>query len=764
MKVNNLVTETIEIANGRWPQVLSSLGIQIDASGKHSPCPVCGGVDRFRFDDIDGRGTWFCNQCDPSSGDGLNLVSNACSVSPSEAANQVSDVLGYKLDQMPKVPLAVDYKKAAISKDIAKRTKAKAVANRLIGLSKLSESKYLLDKGISKSVTVFNSDPSIKIGDIKFTSGDICLPIKNDKSEVVNCQLINAVGDKRFLYGGQKSNCFHFIEGVSDLVAIAEGYATALTINLVTNSSVYVAFDCGNLKNVALIVKEKHPKSKIIICGDNDLKNKVNSGKVKAEAAANAISAIAKIPTIQGDWNDFFQINGAKETKKQLLSNNVIDEIEHRINNKQLEPWELERLAKIGEEHAHIVVGARHRVMLWKHCPVDGVRPTFESVNEFQNYFLHLPTLAGINQGKAWMSWAGKVFYPNGIGYYPDIEHLPLGCFNLFRGWGSEPEKTTGLDTDPDLAIIKLHLKDVICDGHEDSYLYLIHWLAQMIQQPAQKPPVAILLKSVEGSGKGTLYELLKAVLGKNAYQVNGNGQLVGRFNSIIDGRLLVFGDEVDMTDKRQYDKLKSLISEKTQSVERKGLEPEPVRVLARFIFTGNHDHLIKAGTNERRWLVLEPSPAKQDDRNYWESLYKSIRGNAPSKLLYHLLNLDLSNFDVRKPPVTQGLIDQKLASLKLQEVWIYEQLSCERPFDGQARITAPDAINRFIEFSEKSNEPKTQPQARSLVGKMMSAAGLIVIGRSDRGNGVRFYDIPPVADMREAFAKYLKHKPNEIF
>jgi putative DNA primase/helicase len=218
------------------------------------------------------------------------------------------------------------------------------------------------------------------------------------------------------------------------------------------------------------------------------------------------------------------------------------------------------------------------------------------------------------------------------------------------------------------------------------------------------------------------------------------------------------------MTDKRQYDKLKSLISEKTQSVERKGLEPEPVRVLARFIFTGNHDHLIKAGTNERRWLVLEPSSLKQDNRAYWEDLYESIHGNAPAKLLYHLLHLDLSDFDVRKPPVTQGLIDQKLASLKLQEVWIYEQLSSEKPFNGKARITAPDAINLFIEFSEKNNEPKTQPQARSLVGKMMSAAGLVVIGRSDRGNGIRFYDIPSIGDMRKAFAKYLKHEVHEIF
>jgi hypothetical protein len=36
---------------------------------RHQACPVCGGSDRFRFDDKEGRGTWFCNQC--GAGDGL---------------------------------------------------------------------------------------------------------------------------------------------------------------------------------------------------------------------------------------------------------------------------------------------------------------------------------------------------------------------------------------------------------------------------------------------------------------------------------------------------------------------------------------------------------------------------------------------------------------------------------------------------------------------------------------------------------------------
>lgn len=44
------------VAQGRWPSILAAFGLDERAlSGKHGPCPMCGGQDRFRFDDLDGR-------------------------------------------------------------------------------------------------------------------------------------------------------------------------------------------------------------------------------------------------------------------------------------------------------------------------------------------------------------------------------------------------------------------------------------------------------------------------------------------------------------------------------------------------------------------------------------------------------------------------------------------------------------------------------------------------------------------------------------
>ena len=52
-------------ARNRWQDILSGLGglSSEQLTDKHQPCPLCGGEDRYRFDDKDGDGTWFCNQC-----------------------------------------------------------------------------------------------------------------------------------------------------------------------------------------------------------------------------------------------------------------------------------------------------------------------------------------------------------------------------------------------------------------------------------------------------------------------------------------------------------------------------------------------------------------------------------------------------------------------------------------------------------------------------------------------------------------------------
>lgn len=82
-----------DLAIGRWPDLLAHFGIERHhLSGKHAPCPACGGRDRFRFDDKDGRGTWFCSRC--GAGDGFALLELVKGWVFREAAAEVERIAG----------------------------------------------------------------------------------------------------------------------------------------------------------------------------------------------------------------------------------------------------------------------------------------------------------------------------------------------------------------------------------------------------------------------------------------------------------------------------------------------------------------------------------------------------------------------------------------------------------------------------------------------------------------------------------------------
>ncbi len=81
-----------EAARHQWRWLLPALGIPDGFLNKqHGPCPTCSGSDRFRFDDKDGRGTYFCNQC--GAGDGFRLLELANGWTAKQALRAVSEAL-----------------------------------------------------------------------------------------------------------------------------------------------------------------------------------------------------------------------------------------------------------------------------------------------------------------------------------------------------------------------------------------------------------------------------------------------------------------------------------------------------------------------------------------------------------------------------------------------------------------------------------------------------------------------------------------------
>lgn len=80
-------------ANGNWQGIFTRMGVpQRALTNRHQPCPICGGKDRYRFDNKHGNGTYFCNQC--GSGDGITFVMKWLQCSFPDALRAIAEQLG----------------------------------------------------------------------------------------------------------------------------------------------------------------------------------------------------------------------------------------------------------------------------------------------------------------------------------------------------------------------------------------------------------------------------------------------------------------------------------------------------------------------------------------------------------------------------------------------------------------------------------------------------------------------------------------------
>jgi putative DNA primase/helicase len=88
---------TVERARNRWREILPQLGVDSRyLTNKHGSCPLCGGKDRYRFDDRDGTGSYYCNQC--GAGVGIILERKLKGWNHATACAEVDKILGEDRD------------------------------------------------------------------------------------------------------------------------------------------------------------------------------------------------------------------------------------------------------------------------------------------------------------------------------------------------------------------------------------------------------------------------------------------------------------------------------------------------------------------------------------------------------------------------------------------------------------------------------------------------------------------------------------------
>jgi hypothetical protein len=458
--------------------------------------------------------------------------------------------------------------------------------------------------------------------------------------------------------------------------------------------------------------------AKVICLPDHDDAGRKGMHHIASEISMLAESVrLLELPDLpeKGDFSDWIKIEGNNLAKFNSLitksSSTWTSKLEKEDDNCQL-------LEELNIKYAVVPMGNKMSIL---NIVKDEIR--FFSPGDF-NLALQNRTAIDdsgtdpkqISASKWWLKHPDRKEYKK-VDFLPEIE-TPDGVFNMWKGFAVNPKG--GLE---DIPYFYELIDDVICSGNEQWAVYLWGWLAHMVQFPEEKPGVAIVLRSdAQGVGKSRFAEYVGSLLGRHFRTVTHGRHIHGNFNSHLKDTLLLFGDEAIWGGDRSTESiLKQLITEPSMIIEMKGKDVFEVKSYLRLILATNSEWAAPVGLTDRRYYVLDVPNSRRNDHDFFRKLnFEQLHGGSAA-LLQALMEVDISDFEVRSIPETPARLDQKFLSMKVVEKWWLEILSNEDfliggkvlDFDDINRVANSDLLKSFNEYTleHKPNHRKWGPR-----------------------------------------------------
>lgn len=367
-------------------------------------------------------------------------------------------------------------------------------------------------------------------------------------------------------------------------------------------------------------------------------------------------------------------------------------------------------------------------------------KQTFRSLLE--NKFMVSTNVQGFavktTHADIWLAHEDRRTYPSGMGMFPNQPQRYQGYFNMWAGFSVEPKEGNWL-------LFKHHVHDVICNNDDKLYEWVMDWMADLVQDPANPKGCAIVMNGIEGCGKGTFAQFIGDLFGTSFKHITDEEHLVGRFNGHMADCLVAFADEVTYGGNRKVaGKLKALVSERYITAERKGIDAVQYHNCAHLLVASNEDWFIPAGPQSRRWLVLEVSGDRANDREYFNSIHHQMeKEGGMGAMLHELLGRKITS-DLKKAPETRALFEQRAQYTEMDSIngWWAHQLATgvlvvsnlDAEIDNTswpAAISKADALNAYTEWCK---EHRRRTVAANTFFKRMMQFGL-VLTRFRRGD-----------------------------
>lgn len=522
-------------------------------------------------------------------------------------------------------------------------------------------------------------------------NGTVAIPMRDTKGKIHGLQIIRGKDrgsklEKEYWPKGlDKKGHFHVLGSITPqtgIILLGEGYATMATAHQASDYPSVVAFDAGNLSEVAKAIHKEYPRAKILILADDDYLTDGNPGCKYAEAAAISVGGAWIKPLFPAsrenkkltDFNDLANFPNCSESTVMVQIEDAIQSLGWGSYAARMKG------GQASDEGGGVALKGTLKGLLTveeavqRYSLIYGAGGTMYDHQEFA--LVPKSDVLDICVDHAWGQWKPhplrSVVRLAEVGFDPTGKDKSIIC-NLWGGWPTQPKKGNC----DNLLELLYHLcgQEKEADTYE-VYSWVLKWLALPIQKPGAKMKTALIFHGLQGVGKNLFFEAYAQIYGKYS-RIVGQAEIDDKFNDWASGKLFMIADEVVARQELFHikNKLKALITGETIRINPKNVSAHDERNHVNIVFLSNERQPLVLEEGDRRYAVIWVPEVLNPD--YYARIAEEIANGGIEALHDYLLNLPMDGFNEHsKPPMTKAKRDLININRESTERFIEEWLN----------------------------------------------------------------------------------------
>lgn len=281
-------------------------------------------------------------------------------------------------------------------------------------------------------------------------------------------------------------------------------------------------------------------------------------------------------------------------------------------------------------------------------------------------------------------------FLPERPEFITEINAETVRIYNIWR-----PSKLKPKSGNADVFLN--HMSYMFEDEYERNLV--LNYMAWCVQNPAQKPNFAMVIKGKEGTGKSFMGQILERIFGPHNTGRPMNASIQSQFNGWARNVKLVIIEELMARGRVDImNHLKPMITDPIIEINEKYQPAQKITNNCVIMAFTNHDDALPLKDDDRRYMIIISDPFPKG-ANYYRDLFKWAESGGDSIVWDWLLKRDIGKFNGKgRAPASKSKDDMREASRTDHDArWLHLFISDLPPFHGQY-VSEQDLVDALPE------------------------------------------------------------------